>query len=189
MRIPTILRSHEDADLLALFSEAVPGVVATQADFPPGVLAAAIGRGLAKLHALSVAECPFDETLRTRLARASRLFKEGKIDGDDFDERNRNVEPQALLDRLRAEAPGEELVVAHGDATLSNMIVDHDATIGFVDCGHCGKADRYLDLAIAAQEIEESFGRHQALIFAEDYGETIWDVKKARFFSDLYELF
>jgi aminoglycoside 3'-phosphotransferase II len=189
VRVPTILRVHEDTGFMALLSDAVPGVVATRADFSPTALAAAIGRGLAKLHALSVTECPFDETLRTRLARARRLIRQGKIDAQEFEERNRNLTPQALLNRLRAEAPVEELVVAHGDATLSNMIVDHDAAIGFVDCGHCGKADRYLDLAIAAQEIAENFGGNEAQIFVKAYGEMTWDNKQARFFSDLYELF
>ena len=189
VRVPTILRTHEDADFVALLSEALPGVVATDAPLSPAVLAAAIGRGLAKLHALPVAECPFDETLRTRLARARRLISEGKIDANDFDERNRKLTPQALLDRLCAQRPDEELVVAHGDATLSNIIVDHDATIGFVDCGHCGKADRYLDLALAAQEIEDKFGSTEAGIFVSAYGETSWDANKARFFCDLYELF
>lgn len=189
VRVPTILRTHEDADFVALLSEALPGVVATDAHLSPAVLVAAIGRGLAKLHALAGAECPFDETLHTRLPRARRLIGQGKIDANDFEERNRKLTPQALLDRLCAQTPDEELVVAHGDATLSNMVVDHDASIGFVDCGHCGKADRYLDLAIAAQEIEDKFGSTEAGIFVRAYGETSWDAKKARFFCDLYELF
>jgi len=53
----------------------------------------------------------------------------------------------------------------------------------------CGKADRYLDLAIAAQEIAENFGGNEAQIFVKTYGEMTWDTKKARFFSNLYELF
>jgi aminoglycoside phosphotransferase len=102
VRVPTILRIHEDTGFMALLSDAVPGVVATRADFSPAALAAAIG---------------------------------------------------------------------------------------FVDCGHCGKADRYLDLAIAAQEIAENFGGNEAQIFVKTYGEMTWDTKKARFFSNLYELF
>ena len=43
-------------------------------------------------------------------------------------------------------------------------------TLGFVDCGHCGKADRYLDLAIAAQEIEDNFGTQRS----EDFRERLW---------------
>jgi aminoglycoside 3'-phosphotransferase II len=189
VRVPTILRTHEDADFVALLSDAVPGVVATDADLSPALLAAAIGRGLAELHALAVAECPFDETLRIRLARARRLIRQGKIETNDFEDRNRHLAPQALLERLCAQRPDEKLVVAHGDATLSNMLVDQDATLGFVDCGHCGKADRYLDLAIAAQEIAENFGGNEARIFVKAYGEMTWDNEKARFFSDLYELF
>ncbi|MBV9111678.1 MAG: aminoglycoside 3'-phosphotransferase [Hyphomicrobiales bacterium] len=189
MRVPTILRVHEGSDFVAFLSHAVPGVVATHAEHPPAILAAAIGRGLAKLHALAVADCPFDETLRTRFARARRLIRDGEIDAANFDERNRNLAPQGLLDRLCERRPVEELVVTHGDATLSNIIVDHEATIGFVDCGHCGKADRYLDLALMAQELEETFGRAEARTFAAAYGESRWNAVKARFFADLYELF
>jgi aminoglycoside phosphotransferase len=41
VRVPTILRIHEDTGFMALLSGAVPGVVATRADFSPAGLAAA----------------------------------------------------------------------------------------------------------------------------------------------------
>ncbi|MBV9135717.1 MAG: aminoglycoside 3'-phosphotransferase, partial [Hyphomicrobiales bacterium] len=189
MRVPHILRAHESAGFVAFLSQTVPGVVATHAEFAPGMLAEAIGRGLAMLHALAVADCPFDETLRTRFARAKRLIRAGEIDAANFDERNRDLTPQILLDRLSEERPVEDLVVTHGDASLSNIIVDDDATIGFVDCGHCGRADRYVDLAVAAQEITQNLSAAAARRFARAYGETRWDKSKARFFADLYELF
>jgi aminoglycoside 3'-phosphotransferase-2 len=189
MRVPRILRTHEGAGTVALLSEAVPGVVASEAEIPPRRLAVAIGRGLAQLHALAVAECPFDETALTRLARARALIRRGWIKAEEFVERNRELAPRALWARLSASVPVEELVVAHGDATLGNMIVDRDGTVGFVDCGHCGKADRYLDLAVTAQELEEAFGNAEVEAFARAYGERVWNRQKARFFSDLYELF
>ena len=69
------------------------------------------------------------------------------------------------------------------------MIVAPDGAIGFIDCGHAGRADRYLDLAVTAVEIEEHFGPGGVKIFADAYGERHWDARTAAFYADLYELF
>jgi aminoglycoside 3'-phosphotransferase-2 len=78
--------------------------------------------------------------------------------------------------------------VVHGDATLSNIIVDANNAVGFVDCGNVGRGDRYQDLAVLAAEIGEHFGAEAAAKFARSYGGE-WNRAKARYYSDLYELF
>ncbi len=79
--------------------------------------------------------------------------------------------------------------MAHGDAAWNNMIVAPDGTVGFIDCGHAGRADRYLDLAVAAAEVDDHLGPSGIKIFAEAYGERRWNARKAAFYADLYELF
>jgi aminoglycoside phosphotransferase len=189
VRVAEILRTHVEGGVVALLTRAVQGAPAEEAPLAKEALMAALGQGLARLHALPAQDCPFDERAGKRLARAWRAIAAGQVDTAEFADRNRGLAPAALWQRLSAAIPAEDLVVAHGDATLSNMIVGQDGSVGFVDCGHCGVADRYLDLAVAGQDIADAFGSAELAAFAAAYGETRWNAAKAGFFADLYELF
>jgi len=139
---------------------------------------------------LRVENCPFDHSLPLRLARARELVQSGDVDPADFDERNAGVTPVDLYYRLEGSAPRyEDLVVTHGDATFSNLIVGRDGQIGFIDCSHSGRADRYVDLALLLAEIKTRFGAEAGRAFFETYGPLDWDEKKDLFYLDLYELF
>jgi aminoglycoside 3'-phosphotransferase II len=95
----------------------------------------------------------------------------GCVDPGDFDERNRGVAPNELYERLVASVPErEDRVITHGDATLSNLILTGHGQIGFVDCSHVGKADRYVDLALVVAGLEERFGTGALAAFGEGYG-------------------
>ncbi len=133
--------------------------------------------------------CPFDESVSVRLARAVEAVASGQVDVGEFEPRNRNTTPEALLERLKEYVPTEDIVVVHGDATLTNLIVDDEGNLGFVDCGNVGRGDRYIDLAVLAAELEEYYGEDAAGHFLRVYGLRHWDAAKARYFSDLYELF
>src|SRR5262249_11050874 len=147
-----------------------------------------IARVLASLHALPVLTCPFDETLQVRLDRARARVGAGEIDPGEFDERNAGVTPADLYARLEANVPQREaLVVTHGDATLSNLILGPDGQVGFIDCSHAGRADRYVDLTLLAAEFAERFGAEARDTFVAAYGELRWDDSKAEFYRDLYE--
>jgi aminoglycoside 3'-phosphotransferase-2 len=189
IRVPATVRVYDDGASAAWLSAAVPGTGAADSNLPPAELVPLIGRALRALHALPVNTCPFDETIQARLAVARRDIDAGVVDPSHFDDRNAGVLPQELLHRLTQSPPSEELVVAHGDATLSNMIVGPDGMVGLVDCGRAGRADRYLDLAVTADGIAEILGEEWIAPFAEAYGETAWQHDRARYFSDLYELF
>ena len=189
IRVAPILRVHDDGRAVAMQTQALPGVPADRCDWPKTRLLPALGHALATLHALPAADCPFDESLAVRLAQARRAVERGEVDATQFDPRNRGVTPEVLLARVASNPPPEDFVVAHGDAAWNNMIVAPDGTVGFIDCGHAGRADRYLDLAVVAAEIEDHFGRGAVKIFADAYGERRWDARKAAFYADLYELF
>jgi aminoglycoside phosphotransferase len=187
--VAPILRTHDDGWAVAMQTQALVGLPADGCDWPKTELLPVLGRALAKLHALPVGECPFDESLVVRVARARQAVARGEVDASHFDSRNRGVTPEAILARLTKDPPQEDFVVAHGDASLSNMIVASDGAVGFIDCGHAGRADRYLDLAVIAAEIAEYFGRRSVSLFADAYGVRRWNARKAAFYSDLYELF
>ena len=189
VRVAPILNTHDDGRVVAMQTQALAGVPADRCDWPKTQLLPALGRALAALHALPVPECPFDESLAVRLGRARQAVGRGQVDAKHFASRNRGVTPQAILARITANPPREDFVFAHGDASLSNMIVAPDGEIGFIDCGHAGRADRYLDLAVIADGIDEYFGRRSVKIFAIAYGAGGWNARKAAFYADLYELF
>lgn len=189
VRVPTVIEIHDTRHFVALLMSGMPGESAETSALPQAELVRAVAHALAALHALPAADCPFDESIAARLGEARRLIARGEISGADFAPRNRGTTPAALLERLAASAPEEDHVVAHGDATLSNMIVGEDRTIGFIDCGRAGRADRYLDLAAAAESIVDRFGPRARAAFARAYGEARWNARKAQYFSDLYELF
>jgi aminoglycoside 3'-phosphotransferase II len=188
VRVPAILRVDDRPEQVAVLMEAVPGVSADAISLPAPRLVDSLARALAALHALPLADCPFDESLAVRLARAAAVVAADEVDVDAFEPRNRGIAPAALLAGLMADQPAEDIVVVHGDATLSNIIVDN-GFVGFVDCGNAGRGDRYLDLAILTADIEGHYGPQAAARFAQAYGQRAWDDRKARFYLDLYELF
>jgi aminoglycoside 3'-phosphotransferase-2 len=124
-----------------------------------------------------------------RLSRAATAIAAGEVDMEAFAPRNRGITPKTLLALLAAEQPAEDIVVVHGDATLSNIIVDEDGAIGFVDCGNVGRGDRCVDLAFLSVDIQDQYGAKAATRFAQAYCQYSWDSTKARYFSDLYKLF
>jgi aminoglycoside 3'-phosphotransferase-2 len=186
--VPRILRAHENADGYAVLMDAAPGTPADASALPAAQLVKALAKALASLHSLPSGDCPFDETLGVRLPRAAAAVAAGEIEIAEFEPRNRDIAPEILLARLIVQQPAEDIVVVHGDATLSNLIVDVDGHVGFIDCGNAGRGDRYIDLGVLAAEIAGHYGDDAAAQFIRSYG-GVWDTTKARFYADLYEFF
>jgi aminoglycoside 3'-phosphotransferase-2 len=191
IRVPRVLAHCAVDNVVAVAMSSLEGRSAEQVgetEWRPAV--AAIARAFAHLHCVLVSTCPFDERLEIRLARARSLVHADAIDPADFDERNAGLSPQELYDRVVSRVPEhEDCVVTHGDATLSNLILSDDGQLGFVDCGHCGRADRYVDLALLAGELQRRLGTDALNTFTVAYGDLRWDERKAEFYRDLYEFF
>jgi aminoglycoside phosphotransferase len=191
VRVPDVLEVCDNgrAGAAALMT-AVSGSHPQEVRQPVADVIRQLARGLQALHSLAVTDCPFDESIAVRLARAREMIKEGRIDAEDFAERNRGRSPQAIYEQLVANTPpAEEIVVVHGDAKFDNLLIDDKGNIGFIDCGHSGRGDRYVDLEAVTSDIDEYFGASWNEKFALDYGKAELDSAKLRFFSDLYELF
>ncbi len=194
VRVPAFLMTTCTDEVAAVLMTAVHWRHLDPERRPPAsdlaAMVGAVGRGLARLHALPAADCPFDETPRVRLRRAEEAIARNLIDAGAFDDRNAGVTPAALCRRLAGAIPaGDDIVVVHGDAALENLLIGADGDLGFVDCGHAGRSDRYVDLALVEAALRTGFGNDAAEAFKAAYGIRDWDVRKAAFFSDLYELF
>jgi aminoglycoside 3'-phosphotransferase-2 len=188
--VPRFIRLCEDGLLAAGLMTALPGRHPQHAPIALPELIRQLAEGLRKLHSIPARDCPFDETVGARLARARMAIAEGLVDPDYFSERNQGLAPQAIYTRLMRTVPEhEEIVVVHGDATFDNLLIDDAENVGFIDCGHTGRGDRYLDLATVVADMDAYFGPDCIPLFLRSYGSAAFDARKLEFFNDLYELF
>ncbi|TMR94761.1 aminoglycoside 3'-phosphotransferase [Nonomuraea basaltis] len=125
----------------------------------PADIGAVLGRTLRMLHELPITECPFDGRLPAVLERADANIRDGLVDPDDFDADHFGLTPEVVYERLLATRPRvEDLVVAHGDYTPSNVLVPASGEPIVIDVPALGVADRYRDLAIAHRDLSEDHG-------------------------------
>ncbi len=187
--VPRIIDEFHLDDFAAVITSALPGITGDQQQAIQHL--PLLAKAFRELHSLPVDECPFDETTRVRLARARLAVESGTIDVGQFAARNAATTAAQLYARLENEPPfdEDELVVVHGDAWLSNIIIDRNGRVGFVDCGNSGRGDRYLDLAVLLESFTDIFGEEAAATFIRAYGVEAPNCRKLGFFRDLYELF
>jgi aminoglycoside 3'-phosphotransferase-2 len=173
-----------------LVMERLPGTNAADSAEDPSVKVHAIAAALRSLHALEQGACPFDETLPEKVARAEANVRAGRVDIEDFDAEHRGKPAAVLFDKMLALLPqAEDVVVAHGDASLPNMILDAGGFSGSVDCGRLGRSDRYQDLALACHSIRFNLGEAWVQPFLRAYGLVSVDETRMYFYRLLDEFF
>jgi aminoglycoside phosphotransferase len=128
-----------------------------------------VGAGLRRLHDTDPAACPFRIGVEDLLASATERVAAGGVDPTSMASPTyRRHDAESLLDHLRATRPVEpaaDLVVAHGDAVLPNVLLrpspsrqDGAVLTGLVDLGRLGVSDRYRDLALVARSLVLNVG-------------------------------
>jgi kanamycin kinase len=151
--VPRVLGVGVDDDRAWLRTGALPGLSAVHPRWvaSPDVAVRAIGTGLRTLHErLPVQSCPFDWSLRSRLAQL----------------------PPESRTHLGNPPPVDRLVVCHGDACAPNTLIGDDGHYcGHVDFGDLGVADRWADLAVATLSLGWNYpGRLLEADFFNAYG-------------------
>lgn len=193
MPVPSVLHFVRTADQAWLLTTAMPGKTAYQMmlAYPDRRLAIvdALARCLKRLHAIPPSACPYtsDHAYRLALARAridARLVDEGDFD-DDRQGWTANQVWSALQDLLPL-AP--DPVVTHGDFSLDNLLMRDTEVVACIDTARVGIADRYQDLAIAWNCLDE-FGAPLQQRLLRQYGIGQPDGRKLQFFAMLDELF
>lgn len=107
------------------------------------------------LHALPIADCPFDSSVTAWLPIARQRVADGLVDEDDFDADHHGMSATAILGMVE-ELTGAACssVVAHGDFTLGNIILDAAGGVaGCIDVGRLGIADPYQDIALMWRDL------------------------------------
>jgi aminoglycoside 3'-phosphotransferase-2 len=195
--VPTVREYGRSDHAEYLLLDEVAGVTAsdpTWRRFLPEV-ASALGEGLARLHRTRIGDCPFDHRLARQVDEACRRVATGRVREEEFDEERLGRRATDLLTELLATMPeGEDLVFAHGDFCLPNVVLDRapDGTLqiaGLIDCGRAGVADRYQDLALAARSITHNLGRGWVAPFLRAYGLPYPQEGRMRFYTLLDEFF
>lgn len=172
-----------------LVMSTVPGVDLTHLTHDVAAVTKVLATGLRHLHNHDIAGCPFNHRLEQRLVRGAANLAAGRVDETDFDDARAHWAGVDVWSWLEANRPeGEDLVVAHGDASLPNVMAEDGQFGGFVDCGRLGVADRWQDLAIACRSIIFTCGADHVAAFLEAYGAP-WDQARYDYYCTLDELF
>jgi len=149
----------------------------------------AIARFLHRLHALPVAQCPFDASHSVRLAAARARVDQGVVDEEDFDDARRGQTAEQVWQDMTAMLPlSFERVVTHGDFSLDNIFIDDGHVSGCLDVGRLGVADPYQDVAILWNNLSE-YGEAWQRVWLDAYGAAPPDMERLRFHCCLDEFF
>ena len=149
-----------------LLTEALPGVAAHKGENrrQPGRTAQAVAEALKRIHAVPIADCPFDRRYPQLLDRARRFVERGWADGEEGN-------PETRLAAAAERAPAaEDLVFTHGDYCLPNVLLQEGGCSGLVDWGYAGVGDRYIDLAACASSVRRNLGEAWVPVFCAHYG-------------------
>lgn len=195
---PHVVYYAADGEEAWLLTTALPGRTAYErmAAEPPRApqVAALIGGFLKTLHALPAVRCPFDSGADQRLGLAKARMKAGLVDVDDFDDVHAGWSAEQVWDKMITLRPSvADPVVTHGDYSLDNILIKEgpitDSQVsGCIDLGRLGVADRYQDLAIAWNCLDE-FGPDAQRAFLDAYGLTELDQDRLAFHLALDEFF
>jgi len=188
--VPAVREFIGGADAAWLLMDALPGMTAYQllaAEPERGApVVDAIVRFMQRLHAIPVADCPFNGD---RLDKAHARLVAGLVDEEDFDEERAGMTAQQVWAEMTGLLPfTPDLVVTHGDYSLDNLLLQDGEVTGCIDVGRAGSADRYQDLAILWNCLGEFGPALQRRMF-ESYGIAQPDERKLRFHLMLDEFF
>jgi aminoglycoside phosphotransferase len=153
-------------------------------------LVALLAQGLRKIHRLTIARCPFDERVASKLKRARYHVQHGLVDEVDFDDERLGMSAEEVYQALqRGRPPEEELVFNHGDYCLPNILLEDERVGGFIDLSRAGISDKYNDLAIASRSIRYNLGPDYEPLFFAEYGMETVDEEKIQYYRKMDELF
>lgn len=144
-------------------------------------------RGLRKLHNLSIEHCTLINPLEDKIRSAKCSVENDLVDYENFEEEYKQYTPEVLYQKMICRKPlSDELVFTHGDYCFDNVMLS-EGTVGYIDIGNGGIADRYQDIALAVRCILHDYGREYLDLFYESYGLEEVNKEKIEFYILLDE--
>lgn len=192
--VPELLHFETTSAGAFLLMTAVSGVNLTcfneKSDSDKKTAVSVLAEGLRQLHVLPISDCPFNHSLVVQIAQARQNMVKGLVDESDFDDKRLGQPTAELFAELLATCPSDEdLVFAHGDYCLPNVMMANGRLTGFIDLGSAGIADRYQDLALCARSLTYNFGSGWEELLFIQYGLPQPDMAKVAFYQLLDEFF
>lgn len=189
--VPEVLMFERDEERDYLLISEIEGIPASDDCFKaePERLIERLADGLRMIHALPLADCPFDERLDRKIELARLKIERNLVDVTDFDDKRRGRAAVDLFAEMIATRPkSEDLVFTHGDYCLPNIILKNKRLSGFIDWSRAGIADRWQDIALLSRSVEYNLGeRWQPFLFETLGIEPDWE--KIEFYNLLDEFF
>ncbi|NLG38109.1 MAG: aminoglycoside 3'-phosphotransferase [Clostridiales bacterium] len=149
----------------------------------PERMARMLARALSRLHQLSCADCPLDNSAPALLEYARTRISPSASDPE-------GCSALTLHRELTAVQPPDEPVFCHGDFCLPNVLFENGELTGIIDLGDAGAGNRHLDLSQCCWSLRHNFGEERfADAFLDEYGRDRVDPGHMKWFSDLYRFF
>lgn len=191
--VPEVYYYGVDEQNEYLYMSEITGIMACDQVFREDMplLIALLGEALHMVHAVDIADCPFDQRLAYRLALAQERVLSGQIDEAKFAEHYPGQTPAAMYEQLMHTRPAnEDLVLTHGDFCLPNIMLDRErrCVSGFIDLELVGVADRYRDLERACWSLGYNFDQRWIPDLLKAYGMAEVDQEKMEFYAQLENL-
>lgn len=195
LRVPRVIYYDILNEMEFMLYSAVEGNHANSGSFFRNIdsLVKIIAKGLKQLHSIDIKACELDKRLEIKLKKAKRRIDKNLVEEWDFQPENKNKKPIDIYNELINSKPDtEDLVFTHGDFCLSNIIINSENQVGFIDMGNGGIADRYQDIALIIRDLKNNINIENSNkyieLFLKEYGIQP-NIEKIKYYILLDELF
>jgi aminoglycoside 3'-phosphotransferase-2 len=161
LAVPEVLGFRVAGGVAQLLLSALPGVPAHQIEGAArDSTVRVIADALRRIHAIAVADCPFQWTTHDEIAGARALLAASRIDEPAFEAATSMSAADALAQVAHLEpiAAPQDTVWTHGDFCLPNVLVHDDRLGGILDWGLARVGDPRRDLALLEDSLRFNFG-------------------------------
>lgn len=161
--VPRILGHASQDGMSYLLMSKMQGKMACDEELMtnPEVVVSALAQSLKRLWEVDITDCPVRWDLDVKLAIAKENVEQGLVDVEDAEPetfgKNGFAGPKELLDWLVANRPKEEPVLAHGDFCMPNIFIEDGKTVGYIDLGRIGIADKWQDIALCYRSLKHNY--------------------------------
>ena len=179
--IPKVIEAETQNGYSYLLMSKLPGEMSCSDDSLRNIedTVKALAHGLKMLWQIDISNCPCSNGISEKLIQAKYNIENGLVDTDDFNPETFTTEGfsdlPGLYDYLDQNRPIEDLIFTHGDYCLPNVFVSGCETVGFLDWGNGGVADRWQDIALCVRSLlhnctedglygEDEYRKYKALL-------------------------